>query len=176
MFHLLAYGSVASNPSDNFRLESLVTHGADVNHADKDGNMALPIMPRNIRQISAAKLLLGLSAHIYAPNCKGDTVFHEKARGILVPRQIIDGKVEQVPVADKIRAQDEMMSVLQEATSGDEMMVKQNSEGKRPPPVRSETRSQWQGLGSKPQRGREAARRVTGLKELWMRRGYHRYW
>lgn len=159
VLHFLAYGSLASKYSDTFLLESLVTHGADVNHADKDGTMAIHIIARNIRQVSAAKLLLGLGADIYAADCKGDTVFHEVARGILVPRQTVDGKVEQVPVADKIRAQGKMMSVLQEAASGDEMMVKQNAEGKTPPLVRSETRSQWQGLGSKLQRGRGAARR-----------------
>lgn len=123
MLYLLAYGSVAGKPIDTSLLESLVTRGANVNHADKDGNRALHIMARNLRQVSAAKFLLSQGAGIPATNPKGDTAFHEVGGGILLPQQTVDRKIEEVTVADKIRAQDEMMSILQEAASGNGMMV-----------------------------------------------------
>ncbi|KAJ5358737.1 uncharacterized protein N7496_011150 [Penicillium cataractarum] len=162
VLHLLAYGSVAGRPLDTSLLESLVTHGADVNHADTDGNRPLHIMARNLRQASAAKFLLSQGADIHATNSKGDTAFHQVARGLLVPRNTVDWKIEDVTVADKIRAQDEMMSVLQEAVSGDGLMAKQNAEGRTPELLLLETRNQWKGRGLNSQRGRGGVQRGRG--------------
>lgn len=162
VLRLLTYGSVVGIPLDTSLLESLVTHSADVNHTDKDGNGPLHIIARNLRQASAASFLLSQGADIHATNSKGDTAFHEVARGLVIPRHTVDWKIEDVTVADKIRARVEMMSVLQEAVSGDGMMARQNVEGKTPEQLWLETRNQWQRRGLNSQGGRGDVQRGRG--------------
>lgn len=167
VLHIFAYCSVDGGPIDTALLDLLVAHGANVNHADKDGNTAFHIMARNLRQVQAVKFLLGRGADVRATNAKGDTAFHEAARGILRPRETRDKKIEEVTVADQIRAQDEMMGVLQEASGGDSMMNQPNAAGRTPRQLRSETRSRWQGMEEPRRRGAPAARgcsRVLGTR------------
>lgn len=157
-----------AKPIDTSLLESLITNGADVNHTDKDGNGALHIISRNPRQVAVAKFLPSLGADIYATNCKGDTVFDEVARGILVPRQTVDGKIEQV---SRGQDTDKVMSVLEEAASGGVMMVKQNAEGKTPPRMARDKKS-VAGTGIQTATSKGSCSERKALKEWWARRGY----
>lgn len=162
VLHIIAYRSVDGEPISTALLDLLVSHGASLNHADKDGNTALHIMARNLRQVQAAKFLLSRGADVHARNGKGDTAFHQAARGIFQPRETRDNKIEDVTVADQIRAQDEMMTVLQEASADDSMMNQPNAAGRTPRQLRSETRSRWQGIGAPTGRGRGRALGTRG--------------
>jgi hypothetical protein len=65
--------------------------------------------------VQVGKVLLSRGADVHARNAKGDRAFHEVTRGILQSRETYDKKFEEVMVADRIRAQDEMVTILQEA-------------------------------------------------------------
>jgi hypothetical protein len=65
--------------------------------------------------VQVGKVLLSRGAGVHARNVKGGRAFHEVTRGILQSRETYDKKFEEVMVADRIRAQDEMVTILQEA-------------------------------------------------------------
>lgn len=154
VLHIIAYRSVQGEPISTALLDLLVSHGASVNHTDKDGNTPLHIMARNLRQVQATKFLLSRGADVQARNANGNTAFHEAARGIFYPRGTRDNKIEVLTVADRIRAQDEMMTILQEASGDDSMMNQPNAAGSTPRQLQLETRSRWQGIGAPTGRGR----------------------
>lgn len=95
-------------------------HGAKstINQADSYGDIALHLIPRNLRQIVLVQALLRYGADIKAVNLKGETPLHMTARGILTSRVEIN---EQGPRSInsaymyQIKAQDEMIAVSQEA-------------------------------------------------------------
>lgn len=75
MLHILASRSLDGEPINTALLDLLVAHGANVGHADTDGNTALHIMARNLRQAKAAQLLLSRGADVGAKNLKGNTLY-----------------------------------------------------------------------------------------------------
>ncbi|KAL2008715.1 hypothetical protein VTN00DRAFT_6909 [Thermoascus crustaceus] len=125
-YAIRSHAACGGSKHANLTIRLLLEHGADASVSDgngqTDGNTAFHIMARNLRQVQAAKFLLGRGADVRATNAKGDTAFHEAARGILRPRETRDKKIEGVTVADQIRAQDEMMGVLQEASGGNSQL------------------------------------------------------
>lgn len=49
---------MAGDPINTTLRDNLLSHGAKINHQDKDGNTALHLMARNLRQVQAAKFLI----------------------------------------------------------------------------------------------------------------------
>ncbi|KAF7175309.1 hypothetical protein CNMCM7691_007349 [Aspergillus felis] len=86
------------------------------------GTLLFTSWPSILRQVQAVKFLLSRGADVHSSNAKRDTAFHEAARGILQPRETYDKKIEEFMVADRIRAQDEMATILQEVSGDDRMM------------------------------------------------------
>ncbi|KAL2814189.1 hypothetical protein BJX63DRAFT_393165 [Aspergillus granulosus] len=81
---MLGYCSLQGGPISGAVLDSLVAHGADINHADNKGIAALHVMVQNLCQISTVKFLLDRGADSRAPNSKGDTAFHLVEQGRLL--------------------------------------------------------------------------------------------
>ncbi|KAJ6014857.1 ankyrin repeat-containing domain protein [Penicillium herquei] len=164
--HLLALWSVDSDPLSPSILDLLLAHGAGINDVDKEGNTAFHIMAKNLRQIEAAKTLLGAGADPRAENAKGNTPFHElmqsgmlrfRARDLV--RRLED---EMVTVDDRIKAQDDMFNALIDA-AWDGLMDQPNAAGRTPRQLRFEAREKWWDIEEKRKgmftRGR--ARRVV---------------
>lgn len=169
VLHVLAYRSVDSDPIDTALLDMLV-NSSNINHADKDGNTPLHIMARNLRQVRAAKFLLEQGADAHAVNTVGNTVLHEAARGIFQPRDTREGKMEDVTLADKIQAQDEMIAVLQQDSAGGSLMNQPNAAGRTARQLLADTRRKWQGRWESSRRGMPAGRgRGRALETLQFR-------
>ncbi|KAJ5355233.1 uncharacterized protein N7496_012445 [Penicillium cataractarum] len=133
--------------TNNALLELLVSHGAPINHLDKEGNTPLHIianshyMAKNPNQVQTIKFLIHHGADIKAENLDGDTVFHVAATGELRPHYTSDGKVKRITIEEKIRVQDELMTILQEAAGTDDMMHQANHAGATPRQLCAETRN-----------------------------------
>ncbi|GIJ85612.1 hypothetical protein Asppvi_004471 [Aspergillus pseudoviridinutans] len=110
-------------------------------------------MAINLHQVQAAEFLLSRGADVHASNAKGDTAFYEVAGGILQPRETYDKKIE-----GGIRAQDEMVTILQEVSGDDRMMDQPDAAGRTPRQLRSETRSRWRQIGADAVTGRGRGR------------------
>ncbi|KAE8310126.1 ankyrin repeat-containing domain protein [Aspergillus transmontanensis] len=116
VLHILAFWSVYGEPMDLDVIDLLIAHGANINHADKNGITALHIMARNFRQVKAAQFLIHRGADVNAKTLKGDTPLCEAAwRGVLLKKDIRTEGNEYVTLDDRIKAQDAMMGVLQDA-------------------------------------------------------------
>lgn len=162
VLHLLGYHSTQSEPIETTLLDLILSHGANINHAEKDGKAPLHVFAQNLRQVSAARFLIGHGANVRARNSLRETPFHTAARGILHDHVHRDGRDEQVTTVNKIRLQDEMMRALQEAAAGGEEEVEEeveeegdaaamfmsqpNPDGKTPQDLLEEARTRWQGM------------------------------
>lgn len=147
ILHLLGYYSHQSEPIETTLLELILSHGANINHTEKNGKTPLHVFARNLRQISAAQFLIAHGADFRAQDSLQETPFHAAARGVLNDHVRRDGRDEQVTTANKIRLQDEMMRALQEAAGDDTVMLmsQPNAEGRTPQDLLEETRNRWQG-------------------------------
>jgi hypothetical protein len=125
-------------------IERLVAHGANIDDVDIRGNTPLNQMAINLRQVEAVRALLGCGASMRVKNLRDDTPLHQAAKG-KVFRYGHKAAMEQngVPLDAKIRAQDEMMKVLEEAGDGLDLMNEKNADGKTPGQLQEETRNKW---------------------------------
>jgi ankyrin repeat protein len=148
ILHLLGYHSHQGDPIETMLLDSILSHGANINHAENNGKTALHVFAQNLRQVSAAKFLIEHGADFRARNTLRETPFHAAARGFLNDHVRRDGRDKEVTTAHKIRLQDEMMQVLKEAAGEDTAMLmnQPNAEGKTPQDLLQETRNRWQGM------------------------------
>ncbi|KAJ5621393.1 ankyrin repeat-containing domain protein [Penicillium herquei] len=144
--HLIAVGSVDSEPLNPSILDLLLAHGASLSDVDNKGNTPFHIMAKNLRQIEAAKTLLNAGADPRAENAKGNTPFHElMGFGMLRPRPrdfVRRQEDEVVTVNDRIKAQDDMFDALKDAV-WDGMMDQPNAAGSTPRQLRVEARKTW---------------------------------
>lgn len=147
-------------------LELLVSHGAPINHPDQEGNTPLHIIASSLNQVQTIKFLIALGADVKATNLEGDTVFHVAAIGELIPPGTSHGTVEDNTVEDKIRAQDQLMAVLQDAAGTDDIMDQANAEGTSPRYLCAETRCTWWRVVAAKQgtRGDGCRRRAQGTQ------------
>ncbi|KAA8645773.1 ankyrin repeat domain-containing protein [Aspergillus tanneri] len=72
VLHVVAFDSVRGDPIDTDLIDLLVAHGANRNHAHKDGITALHITARNLRQVKAARFLVSRGANVGAKKSKGE--------------------------------------------------------------------------------------------------------
>ncbi|KAJ5874987.1 uncharacterized protein N7529_003417 [Penicillium soppii] len=163
ILHLLGYHSHQGDPINTTLLESILSHGANINHTDNNAKTALHIFTQNLRQVSAAKFLIEHGADFRARNTLRETPFHTAARGFLNDHVRRDGRDTEVTTANKIRLQDEIMLALKNAAGEDAAMLmnQPNGEGKTPRGLLEETRNRWQGIAqpiSGPGRGRGRGR------------------
>jgi hypothetical protein len=145
-------------------LDSILSHGTNINHTENNGKTALHVFAQNLRQVSAAKSLIEHGADFRARNTLRETPFHAAARGFLNDHVRRDGRDKEVTTANKIKLQDEMMRALNSAAGEDAAMLmnQPNVEGKTPRDLLEETRNRWQGIAqpiSGPGRGRGRGQR-----------------
>jgi ankyrin repeat protein len=147
VLHLLGYHSHQGEPIETTFLDLILSHGANINHAENNGRTPLHVFAQNLRQVSAAKFLITHGADFRARNSLRETPFHAAARGFLNDHVRHDGRDKQVTTTNKIRLQDEIMRALQEAAGEDTAMLmsQPNAEGKTPQDLLEETRNRWQG-------------------------------
>lgn len=143
MLHLLAFmqnGEVI----DPAIIERLVAHGAKIDDIDIRGNIALNQMAINLRQVEAVQAFLRCGASMRVKNLRGDTPLHQAAKGKVFSYRY-EPAIERngVPLDAKIRAQDLMMKVLEEAGDGLNLMNEKNAVGKTPRQLQEETRNKW---------------------------------
>ncbi|KFZ06594.1 hypothetical protein V501_07260 [Pseudogymnoascus sp. VKM F-4519 (FW-2642)] len=147
VLHVLALRSIDGEPIATALIDLLVEHGADVTYADIDGNTALYLMARHLRQVEAVRHLVRLGADVHARDAQGNTPLHGAAGGEIRSRQTHEGEIEDVTLADKIRAQDEMIAAILEGEArGDRrsgLMEQQNLIGKTPRQLQEETLTRW---------------------------------
>lgn len=159
ILHLLGYHSHQGDPINTTLLESILSHGSNINHTEKNGKTALHVFAQNLRQVLAAKFLIEHGADFRARNTLRETPFHAAARGFLNDHVRRDGRDTEVTTANKIRLQDEIMLALNNAAGEDAAMLmnQPNAEGKTPRDLLEETRNRWQGIAQPifgPGRGR----------------------
>lgn len=149
VLHLLGYNCHQGDPINAMLLDSILSHGANINHVANNGKTALHFFAQNLRQVSAAKFLIDHGADVRARNALRETPFHAAARGILNHHVLCDGRDMEVTVANKVRLQDEMMQALKEAAGEDAAMLmsQPNADGQTPLDLLRETRNWWQGRG-----------------------------
>ncbi|KAH8696474.1 ankyrin repeat-containing domain protein [Talaromyces proteolyticus] len=142
VLHKLALRSIDGAPIDRALIELLLAHGANLDHIDADGNTALHIMARILRQRQAAQILITLGANFHAKNVKGNISLHEAVVGVLRPRQNLEGNQENVTPNDRIKAQDEIIEALENG-AGDKrsLMDQPNAAGLTPRQSLEETRT-----------------------------------
>ncbi|KAL2820397.1 hypothetical protein BJX63DRAFT_428225 [Aspergillus granulosus] len=134
VLHRLAYWTLDSEPIDLHLIELLLAYGAPLNHADVNGDTALHLPARNLRQTAAARALIARGATIEMINNKGNTALQEAMRGVLWPKQSWEGgKPGGVTREDRIRAQDE-------GSIGGSLIGQPNNAGKTPRRLQGETR------------------------------------
>jgi hypothetical protein len=143
VLHKIAARCIAGDPIDTSLIDKLLSSVAKINQQDKDGNTALHLMARNLRQVEAARFLISRGADASLTNGKGNTALHECLRmGTILQRQTSNGIVSPT-FADKRRALDEMVVVLLEVED-DTMMDQPNLAGETPRQLRSKKLAMWQ--------------------------------
>lgn len=129
---------------DTVIIERLVAHGANLSDVNIRGDTPLNQMAINLRQVEAARALLRCGASMTVKNLKGNTPLHQAAHGIVFRYKDGTGiEWHGVSLGAKIKAQDEMMRVLEEAGEGLGLMEEKNVDGKTPRQLMEETRSKW---------------------------------
>jgi ankyrin repeat protein len=128
-------------------LEILMKHGAKstINQAYNYGDIALHLIPRNLRQIVLVQALLRYGADIKAVNLKEETPLHMAARGILTSRMEMNElrpRSINSTYMYQIKAQEEMVAVLQTA-AGVSALDLPNGAGKTSRQVQEEERIEW---------------------------------
>ncbi|OKL61435.1 hypothetical protein UA08_03477 [Talaromyces atroroseus] len=137
VLHLLGF-TQNGEAIDPAIIERLVALGANVEDVDIRGNTPINQMALNLRQVAAIRALLSCGASMKIQNSNGDTPLHQAAKGRVFPLQ--DERLG-ISLDAKIRAQDEMMKVLEEASSRLDLMNIQNADGKTPRQLLEETRN-----------------------------------
>jgi ankyrin repeat protein len=142
VLHRLAYWSLDGEPLDLRLLDLLLDHGAPLDHTDENGETALHMRARNLRQAAATQMLIERGAKVDMVNNKGNTPLHEAMRGAPRPRVSWDGvRQEGATLEDRIQAQDEVVQMLLEIDGS--IMDQSNIKGKSPRQLREETRQRW---------------------------------
>lgn len=119
---------------------------AQVNAVDDAGNTPLHLAARYFENIPAVGIVLKHGADVRTRNASGRTALHEAAGGQLC--------AASVPVGERIRAQDAMLSVLCGITDAAEegvaleknwnaLMDEEDGDGKTPRQIAGETRAAW---------------------------------
>ncbi|KIN09101.1 hypothetical protein OIDMADRAFT_111204 [Oidiodendron maius Zn] len=139
--HCLCFHAPGSEPIDTSLIPLLLAHGSDIGDADADGNTPLHLAVKNLQSVEAVQLLLNQGANVGAKNLIGNTPLHQAAGGHI---WIQEGELTH---NDRMRAQDEMMRVLQEAEGNLNLMDQENAAGKTPRLIREERRNRWLGKG-----------------------------
>jgi ankyrin repeat protein len=143
MLHLLSFRQ-NGEATDPAIIKELVACGANVNDVDVRGNTPLNQMAMNLRQVAAVRALLDSGSSVAVKNSRGDTPLHQSAQGKVFPyRHYEHIEWHGVSLDDKIKAQDEMMKVLEEASDGLDLMNERNADGKTAQQLKEETRSKW---------------------------------
>lgn len=112
--HKLAASPSYDDPISPDLLEKFIP-SVDINKADVNGWTALHWMVRNLRQVEASRLLVHRGADVNAVNKKGNTPLHEAIGGRLIRKEKADGTLDYPTLVEKIRALDEIVSILREA-------------------------------------------------------------
>ncbi|KAE8323076.1 ankyrin repeat-containing domain protein [Aspergillus sergii] len=141
VLHILASTSISRCPIDPALLDLLIMYGADVHHADNEGNTALHVMARNLQEVKGVQHLVNIGANVSTKDALGNTPLHGAMSGFIWPRKSQGNGL--IPLAERIRAQDEMIRVLQEAGHSS-LMDQPNTAGKTPRQLFEETRAKWQ--------------------------------
>ncbi|KAI7978481.1 hypothetical protein EIK77_002032 [Talaromyces pinophilus] len=143
MLHVLGF-TQNGEAIDPVIIERLVVHGANLSDIDILGNTPLNQMAINLRQVEAVRALLHCGASMNVKNMKGDSPLHQAAHGRVFRYKDGTGiEGHGVPLDAKIKAQDEMMKVLEEAGSGLDLMNEKNIDGKTSRQLLEETRNKW---------------------------------
>ncbi|KAB8226683.1 ankyrin repeat-containing domain protein [Aspergillus novoparasiticus] len=141
VLHILASTSIFSCPIDPSLLDLLIKYGADVHHADNEGKTALHVMAKNLQEVKGVQHLVNIGANVSTKDALGNTPLHGAMSGFIWPQTSQANGI--VPLAERIRAQDEMIRVLQEAGHSS-LMDQPNTAGKTPRQLFEETRAKWQ--------------------------------
>ncbi|KAH8696384.1 ankyrin repeat-containing domain protein [Talaromyces proteolyticus] len=143
MLHLLGFTAIGE-AMDPVIIECLVAHGANIDDVDIRGNTPLNQMAINLRQVEAVRALLGCGASMKVKNLRGDTPLHQAAQGKVFPYTYGPYiELNGILLDDKIRAQDKMIKVLEEASDGLNLMNEKNVDGKTPQQLLEEMRNKW---------------------------------
>ncbi|KJK67509.1 Ankyrin repeats 3 copy [Aspergillus parasiticus SU-1] len=141
VLHILAFRSISSCPIDTALLDLLIMYGADVHHADNEGKTALHVMAKNLQEVKGVQHLVNIGANVSTKDALGNTPLHSAMSGFIWPQTSQANGI--VPLAERIRAQDEMIRVLQEA-GHNSLMDEPNTAGKTPRQLCEKTRAKWQ--------------------------------
>lgn len=145
VLHKLAARCLDGDPINTSLMDNLLSHGAKmlINQQDIDGNTALHLMARNLRQTQATRFLISQGANVSLINGKGNTALHEcLTMGRILERQTSNGVVGPT-LADERKALDEMIAILLQV-GVDAMMDQTNLAGETPRQLQSKKLAQWQ--------------------------------
>jgi ankyrin repeat protein len=133
--HWLGYPREGNKPIDTNIIDLLLTHGANVNDTDQEGNTPLHHIANCAYQTNAVKFLISRGADPSARNLKGDTPLHRaaEARGFSIYTE-----------EDRIRAMKDTVRVLEQAGSDSSTMYQPNVAGKTPRQICDESRGIWE--------------------------------
>jgi ankyrin repeat protein len=142
---MMAIYCLDGDPIKTCLMQMLISHGAEVNQQDVNGNTALHLMDRNLRQTKTAQCLIFQGAGVSLINVKGNTALHEcLSMGTILQRQTASGAMAPT-VADRRKALDEMINILLHI-EGDAMMDQTNQAGETPRQLQSKKLAHWQKL------------------------------
>lgn len=138
--HKLAASPSYHDPISPNLLEKFIP-SVNINKADVNGWTALHWMAKNLRQVEASRLLVRRGADVNAVNKKGNTPLHEAMGGRLIRKEKADGTLDYPTLAEKIRAFDEIVSILREAGAS---MDQPNFAGQTPAQLQEQKRARWE--------------------------------
>ena len=143
VLHKIAACCMDGEPIDTPLIDIILSHGAKINQPDNNGNTALHLMARNLRQVQAARFLISRGADVRLTNSKGNTALHEcLTMGIILQRQTNNGPVRHT-FDDQRRALDEMVAILLKVGGGS-MMDQSNLAGQTSRQLQSKKLDTWQ--------------------------------
>ena len=136
--HCLGFDVLGGEPIDPTLIALLLAHGANVDDLDADGNTPLYLAAKNLHHVEAVRFLVSRGANVNATDSQGNTPLHRAAGGSIWFAE------RKLTVDDLIRAQDEMMRVLQDAGGNNvNLMDQPNAAGRTPRQIREEIRNKW---------------------------------
>lgn len=140
---------------DTSLVDVLLAHGAKVGDRDSLGNTILHLAARYLSHVDVARHLLSRGADVGAVNSRGNTALHEAA-GAKFTDFGGAGWAGPMTLDERVRAQEEMMSVLCEGVPPDEARIAMslpNLDGRTPLQIIEETRNHWRGEATAAMRG-----------------------
>ncbi|KAL4870888.1 ankyrin repeat-containing domain protein [Aspergillus spectabilis] len=150
VLHILAAGSLDGEPIDCDVIQLLLTHSCPLDATDNNGDTALHILARHLRQAHTVLMLLNHGAKVDVINKSGNLALHEVMRGGMRPKERWDRTgQEAVSMQMRIEAQDGVVEALLEAHGNERVLNQPNGEGKTPRVLREETRKRWEGMRAK---------------------------